>query len=91
MGVTRMTIGKGCSICGTFIETIDGGVVMCDECLRRLRGILYPQKKVYCKNCKYNNGVSCEWYGTFIVIDGWCSRGEEEREQDGCSNTIEDR
>ena len=39
-----MTIGKGCSICGTFIESIDGGVVICDECLRRLRGILYPLK-----------------------------------------------
>ena len=39
------------------------------------------EMRVYCKNCKYNNGVSCEWYGTFIVIDGWCSRGEK-REQD---------
>ena len=39
------------------------------------------EMRVYCKNCKYNNGASCEWYGTFIVIDGWCSRGEK-REQD---------
>ena len=73
-----MTIGKGCSICGAFIETIDGGVVMCDECLRRLRGILYPPKKVYCKHCQLNNGKSCEILGVPIVVDGWCSHTDYE-------------
>ena len=63
---------KAVEVCAQYvIYTLFGGR---DELNRFLR--------VYCKDCKYNNGKSCGWHGTPIVVAGWCSHGEE-REQDG--------
>ena len=45
------------------------------------------EMRVYCKNCKYNNGKSCEWHGTPIVVDGWCSHGRMDGDEQNVAST----